>query len=386
MAHSRLMAEQAHAPGALAGIELFHGGVHGHNADSRLPSIGPSQIAGDYQPLRPAGDDEGRHPRACRATGCSGRARARDAGFDIVYVYGAHTLPAGPVPVAVLQPAHRRVRRLAGQPRALLARDARARARRGRRRLRDRGAASPSTAAARAGIDARREPRVHPARRPPRASVGRQRRLDRASGRSTPAPSRFFAEGWQLEWTAPGARGDRRSRSSASGASRTPTRWPRSSAPACWDLIGAARPVDRRPVPAAARSTRAARRDPRVHRLQRLHRRRPTRTATSAARRTRPPGEEYRRGWHPERFERAANADKDVLVVGAGPAGHGVRDRARQARVRARAPRDADAEIGGCMRWVPRLPGLGEWGRVLDWRRIQLRSCAEGRGDHRRRG
>src|SRR5207244_2359764 len=32
-------------------------------------------------------------------------------------------------------------------------------------------------------------------------------------------------------------------------------------------------------------------------------------------------GEEYRRGWHPERFETAANADNDVLVVGAGPAG-----------------------------------------------------------------
>ena len=32
-------------------------------------------------------------------------------------------------------------------------------------------------------------------------------------------------------------------------------------------------------------------------------------------------GEEYRRGWHPERFHPAANRDKGVLVVGAGPAG-----------------------------------------------------------------
>ena len=32
-------------------------------------------------------------------------------------------------------------------------------------------------------------------------------------------------------------------------------------------------------------------------------------------------GEEHRRGWHPERFERTANADSAVLVVGAGPAG-----------------------------------------------------------------
>ena len=33
-------------------------------------------------------------------------------------------------------------------------------------------------------------------------------------------------------------------------------------------------------------------------------------------------GEEHRRGWHPERFDAGvANAAKDVLVVGAGPAG-----------------------------------------------------------------
>ena len=33
---------------------------------------------------------------------------------------------------------------------------------------------------------------------------------------------------------------------------------------------------------------------------------------------------------------------------------------------------DAASEIGGVMRWVPRLPGLGEWARFLNWRAVQL--------------
>jgi dimethylamine/trimethylamine dehydrogenase len=37
---------------------------------------------------------------------------------------------------------------------------------------------------------------------------------------------------------------------------------------------------------------------------------------------------------------------------------------------------DAEAEIGGIMRWIPQLPGRGEWGRVLNWRRIQLGKLA----------
>jgi dimethylamine/trimethylamine dehydrogenase len=83
-------------------------------------------------------------------------------------------------------------------------------------------------------------------------------------------------------------------------------------------------------------------------------------------------GEEHRRGWHPERFEPAANRDRDVLVVGAGPAGMecaivlGKRGFRRVHLV------EADSEIGGCLRWIPRLPGLGEWARVVNWRRIQL--------------
>jgi dimethylamine/trimethylamine dehydrogenase len=87
-------------------------------------------------------------------------------------------------------------------------------------------------------------------------------------------------------------------------------------------------------------------------------------------------GEEFRRGWHPERFEPAENSDRDVLVVGAGPAGMecaivlGKRGFRRVHLV------DAEAEIGGIMRWIPQLPGRGEWGRVLNWRRIQLGKVA----------
>lgn len=83
-------------------------------------------------------------------------------------------------------------------------------------------------------------------------------------------------------------------------------------------------------------------------------------------------GEEFRRGWHPERFERAANADKDVLVVGAGPAGMecaivlGKREMNRVHLV------DASAELGGHMKWVPKLPGLGEWARVVNYRQVQI--------------
>jgi dimethylamine/trimethylamine dehydrogenase len=83
-------------------------------------------------------------------------------------------------------------------------------------------------------------------------------------------------------------------------------------------------------------------------------------------------GEEYRRGWHPERFDRATNADRAVLVVGAGPAGMecarvlGMRGMAHVHLV------DAGPEIGGVMRWIPSFRGLGEWARVTNYRRIQL--------------
>ena len=81
-------------------------------------------------------------------------------------------------------------------------------------------------------------------------------------------------------------------------------------------------------------------------------------------------GEEWRRGWHPERIARAASS-ATVLIVGAGPAGLEcaltLGRRGYEVNVA-----EAAADIGGRLRFETRLPGLAAWGRVLDWRRGQL--------------
>ena len=83
-------------------------------------------------------------------------------------------------------------------------------------------------------------------------------------------------------------------------------------------------------------------------------------------------GEEYRRGWHPENFEQASNCDNDVLVVGAGPAGLECAIVLAKRGMRRIHLVDADGDIGGHLQWVTQLPRMGEWGRVIDHRRIQL--------------
>ncbi len=81
--------------------------------------------------------------------------------------------------------------------------------------------------------------------------------------------------------------------------------------------------------------------------------------------------EEYRRGWHPERF--AARADDElVLVVGGGPAGL---EAARVLGKRGYRTHliEATTQLGGHLRNVAGLPGLSEWMRVVSARETQLR-------------
>jgi dimethylamine/trimethylamine dehydrogenase len=87
-------------------------------------------------------------------------------------------------------------------------------------------------------------------------------------------------------------------------------------------------------------------------------------------------GEEFRRGWHPEKFERAANADKTVLVLGAGPAGMECARVLGERGMSAVHLVDEQEAIGGSLRRVSTYPNLGEWARVINYRQIQLDKLA----------
>jgi dimethylamine/trimethylamine dehydrogenase len=83
-------------------------------------------------------------------------------------------------------------------------------------------------------------------------------------------------------------------------------------------------------------------------------------------------GEEFRRGWHPERFSKAGNAEKSVLVLGAGPAGMECAMVLGKRGLSAVHLVDEQDALGGCLRQISAYPHLGEWGRVTTYRQIQL--------------
>ena len=87
-------------------------------------------------------------------------------------------------------------------------------------------------------------------------------------------------------------------------------------------------------------------------------------------------GEEFRRGWHPEQYPPPAEPDVPVLVVGAGPAGRECAVTLGRRGYTAVHLVEAEPEIGGRLRWMRRLPTLGDWGRVVDWRALQLPKLA----------
>ncbi|MCC6224586.1 MAG: FAD-binding protein [Thermoleophilia bacterium] len=359
--------ELAHEHGALAGCELHHSGVHSPRRQYRLPALAPSQLASDYLLVVPK-TMERSDIRRVQADWAAAARRAREAGFDIVYVYGAHSY----LPMQFLSPFYNHRTDEYGGPfenRARfwletleLVRDA---------------VGADCAIATRIAVDAlgpygvELDEGLAFVRAADHlvdlwdVNVGSALEWSKDSGASS-----LFPEGWQLEWT---GRVREATAKPIVGVGRltSPDRMAEIVASGVWNVIGAARPSIADPfLPRKIEEGRYDEIRECIGCNVCIPKSDPggnvgcTQNATA--------GEEYRRGWHPERFERAANADRDVLVVGAGPAGMECAIVLAKRGLRRVHLADAEAEIGGIMRWVPRLPGRGEWARVLNWRSIQL--------------
>ena len=98
------MCDRLHEFDALAGIELWYGGPHAPCMETRATPRGPSQIASDFElnifPRYMDSDDIA----TVQQMYVDAALRARDAGFDIIYVYGAHAY----LPFQFLSPFYNR--------------------------------------------------------------------------------------------------------------------------------------------------------------------------------------------------------------------------------------------------------------------------------------
>lgn len=366
-----LMVDAVHEHGALAGIELHHAGGLAGRRESRWHALAPSAIAAELGPPHLPPET----PKAMDRTDieyvqesfAAGARRARDAGFDIVYVYGGH----GYLLAQFLSPFHnKRTDGYGGslENRARMWLETLA-------AVRD-AIGSDCAIATRIAADALGPYGIELAETLDfvrladdlvdlwDVNVGSHMTMASDMG-----PSRFFREGWQLEWT-----GKVRSVTDKPivgvGRLSNPDRMAEIVRSGVLDLIGAARQSIADPFfPQKVREGR----------LDEIRECMGINACTSrwaggqlGCAQNATAGEEYRRGWHPERFSTARNADRSVLVVGAGPAGLECALVLGKRGFRHVHLVDAADEIGGAIRWVPQLPGLGEWSRLVQHRRILL--------------
>jgi len=366
-----LMTDAVHAHGALAGVELWHGGACSLNRTSRLAPLSPSGMpwlsthVGFVGNLRPRAMDPA-DIRALLHWQAEAARRAVRAGFDIVYVYAG----MGYLPYEFLLPEYNQRTDAYGgsiENRVRLVRE-----------LLDATHAAVGDRCAVALRISLEELRGRPGKHAESEAhevVGLLAdapdlwdvKMD--SSPTDCAPSRFAAEGSHepiIEFV------KRVTRKPVVGVGRftSPDFMVSQIKRGILDFIGGARPSIADPfLPKKIDSGRE-------HEIRECigcnicisswHDGVPVRCTQNPT-----AGEEWRRDWHPERFAPPAS-DASVLIVGAGPAGlECAVTLARRGYDVTLA--DAETQFGGRLRFETRLPGLATWGRVVDWRLGQLR-------------
>jgi dimethylamine/trimethylamine dehydrogenase len=358
--------EAVHAHGALVGLELFHGGSGSENGKSRSVRVAPSQQTAELMWAGLAKEMDAADIARITRAWVDAAIRARDCGFDIVYVYGAH----GYLLTEFFSPHTNR--RTDGYGGSL--------ANRGRFWLETLEAVRRAV-----GADCAIATRIpaHGRSGLPGIEVEEMAQLvelasdlvdlfdlNVGSWPEDSGTSRYYPEGHQREWTDQ-IRAATDKPIVGVGRFTSPDLMAEIVRSRSLDIIGAARPAIADPF--LPRKIAEGRPDEIrectgsnvcIAREERLNHVGCIQNATA--------GEEHRRGWHPEVFARAINAAKPVLVVGAGPAGMECAIVLAKRGFAAVHLVEADEQIGGKLRWIRRLPTLGDWGRIVDWRTIQL--------------
>jgi dimethylamine/trimethylamine dehydrogenase len=364
-----LMTDAVHAHGALAGIELWHGGGSVSNKTSRLPPLSPSGLSWMATHVGFMGNQRSKAmDRTDIANLLAWQAeaarKAKRAGFDIVYVYAG----MGYLPYEFLLPEwNQRTDEYGGSMRN--------RARLVRELIEVTKAAVGDTCAVALRVS------LEELRGRPSANAASEAHelvmlladlpdlwdVKMDSSPTDCAPSRFAPEGshepvidFVKRITAKPVVGVGRFTSPDAMVSQIKR--------GVLDLIGAARPSIADPF--LPRKIDAGRESD-IREcigcnicISSWHDSVPVRCTQNPT-----IGEEWRRDWHPERVAKSTSMD-NVLIVGGGPAGL---ECALTLGRRGCQVTLADAdELGGRLRFERTLPGLAAWGRVLDWRIGQL--------------
>jgi dimethylamine/trimethylamine dehydrogenase len=365
------MCDELHKYGALAGVEMWYGGPHAPNMESRAAPRGPSQIASEFEYLTYAREADEDDIRDLIQMYVDAARRAERAGFDIIYVYGAHSY----LPLQFLSRFYnKRTDKYGGslENRARFWIETLSAVK---------GAVGDNCAiATRFAIDTLYGPDgvelgddglkfVELVTKEGLVDLWDVNIGDIAEWGEDAAPSRFQKANHQSPWVK-----DVKSVADVPvlgvGRVTSPDDMVAIITSGQADIIGAARPSIADPfLPNKIDEGRLE--DIREcigcnMCISRWEIGGPPLICTQNA----TPMEEYRRGWHPEKFDKTDNPCS-VLVVGAGPAGmecaRVLGERGYDVHLR-----EADDELGGAVRYIQRYPGLAEWGRITSYRQTQL--------------